>query len=169
LKLIKQILNKHRSALGDDFIAYHNHCQRVYYYAITLLLMRENKKLAITAAFHDLDIWTGNTMDYLGGSADLAKAYLAESDFSYLPDQVAFIIHQHHKLTSIKGDIESEAFRKADIIDITSGFIHYNIPMSLIASIEKTYPRNRFTRTIVKRSTRHAFLHPLRPFPMIKW
>ncbi len=56
LKLIGQILHKYRDALGPDYHAYHNHAQRVYTYATTLLLMRENKKLAIAAAFHDLDM-----------------------------------------------------------------------------------------------------------------
>ncbi|MFY0608010.1 MAG: hypothetical protein JXR10_14925 [Cyclobacteriaceae bacterium] len=169
MKLIKQILNKYRSELGVDFLAYHNHAQRVYYYAITLLLMKESKKLAIAAAFHDLDIWTGGSMDYLSGSEDLARKYLDKSDFGLLPDQIAFIIKQHHQLTRIKGDVEAEAFRKADLIDLTSGFIQFNIPMCLILTIEKTYPRERFTRIIAKKTLRHSLKNPLNPLPMIKW
>ncbi len=169
MKLIKQILNKHRKALGNDFIAYHNHAQRVYYYAITLLLMKESKKLAVSAAFHDLDIWTSGSMNYLDGSEALARQYLTRNDFGLLPDQIGFIIRNHHKLNRIKGDIEAEAFRKADLIDLTSGFIRFNIPMSLINSAETTYPRDGFTSLITKKIIIHALRNPVKPLPMIRW
>jgi len=141
----------------------------VYTYATTLLLMRENKKLAIAAAFHDLDIWISEGMDYLSGSEQLARDYLKNSDFDYLPDEVAFFIKNHHKLWPIKGNIEAEAFRKADLIDLTSGFIRYNIPESIISETERTFPRENFTRMISSKALNHAIRHPLRPFPMIKW
>jgi len=169
VKLISQILHKYRTALASDFLAYHNHCQRVYQYAITLLLMRESKKLAIAAAFHDLDIWTGKTMDYLDGSEALARKYLAEGDFEYLPDEVSFIIQQHHKLRHIKGNIEAEAFRKADLIDLTGGLIKFNLPKSLIIEAEQQFPREEFTKLITRKTLQHAWRHPGNPLPMVKW
>jgi len=169
VKLITQILHKFKAELGGEYDAYHNHAQRVYHYAITLLLMRESKKLAICAAFHDLDIWVSKQMDYLNPSVELARKYLVESDFQLLPDEISFIIHQHHKLTKIKGNIEAEAFRKADLIDLTAGKIHFNIPMSLVQSIETEYPRHNFTKLILRKTLNHARKHPLKPFPMIKW
>lgn len=169
MKLIGQILHKYRTELGDDYHAYHHHALRVYSYALTLLLMRENKKLAIAAAFHDLDIWLGRSMDYLEGSEELARDYLAQGDFPYLPDEMAFFIKNHHKLTSIKGNIEAEAFRKADLIDLTGGRIRYHLPLSIITGTEQAYPRLGFTRLIMKKTFGHALKHPLRPLPMINW
>lgn len=155
--------------MGADFDAYHNHAQRVYHYATTLLLMRESKKLAISAAFHDLDIWVNQTMNYLPGSAHLANTYLSGSDYQLLPEEIKFIISQHHKLRKIKGNIEAEAFRKADLIDLTAGKIRFNIPISIIQDLERQYPRKAFTKLILRKSFHHALNHPLNPFPMIKW
>lgn len=169
MKLITQILHKHTTELGQDYEAYHNHAQRVYYYGITFLLMRENTKLAIAAAFHDLDIWTGKSMDYIPGSVTLARRYLESSDFGILADEVGFIIKKHHKLRPIKGNIEAEAFRKADLTDLSRGHIRYNLPESIISETERKYPRLGFTKLIIKKSLGYACLNPSRPFPMIKW
>lgn len=168
-KTIKSILNLYRSALKRDFDAYHNHSQRVYYYARTLLLMSENRKLAIIAAFHDLDIWIGGNMDYLPGSVSLANKYLKANKLAFLPDEIAFIIDNHHKIRKIKGNIEAEAFRKADLIDLTSGLIKYNIPKSLIVEAERQFPRLNFTAKITKKALKHALKNPLRPFPMLRF
>ncbi|MFY0599670.1 MAG: HD domain-containing protein [Cyclobacteriaceae bacterium] len=167
-KQIKTILKTYEKHLDGDFDAYHNHALRVYYYARTLLLMKENRKLAIAAAFHDLDIWVKGDMDYLKGSAEFAKGYLKENKLSFLPDELEFIISNHHKLTRIKGNIEAEAFRKADLIDLTSGWIKFNIPNSLITEMERKVPRLNFSKIILKKVVTHAFRNPTRPFPMIR-
>ena len=169
VKLITQILHKFKDNLGPDYESYHNHAQRVYHFATTLLLMRESKKVAISAAFHDLDIWVNDNMDYLNGSENLARQYLLHTDYGLLPDEIAFIINQHHKLTKIKGNIEAEAFRKADLMDLTAGKIRFNLPLSLIRDLEDQYPRKGFTKMIFGKTFRHAVSHPLNPFPMIKW
>ena len=108
-------------------------------------------------------------MDYLPGSEQLARDYLKGGDFDYLPDEIAFFIKSHHKLWPIKGNIEAEAFRKADLIDLTGGWIRYNIPESIISETERAFPRENFTKVISSRVLKHAFRHPFRPFPMIKW
>lgn len=155
--------------MGTDFEPYLNHCYRVYFYARTLLLMRENQKLAIAAAFHDLDIWVGKKVDYLPGSVALALDYLHKNQLGYLPDEMKFIITNHHRLRPIKGNIEAEAFRKADLIDLTSGLIHFNIPLQLVSKLEVEHPRLSFTGIVTKKVFRHALTHPLKPFPMIRW
>jgi hypothetical protein len=168
-KTIKEILKPFSSELDNAFLAYHNHCQRVYYYARTFLLMNENRKLAIAAAFHDLDIWVGGNMNYLPGSTQLAKDYLKANELNYLPDEMAFIINNHHKLRKVKGNIEAEAFRKADLIDLTSGLVKYNIPKSLIVEAERKFPRLKFTSMITGKLIKHVIKHPLKPFPMVRF
>lgn len=168
-KTIKAILKGYKEHLGADYEPYLNHCERVYYYAVTLLLMRQNHKLAIAIAFHDLDAWVSSTMDYLPGSAKLAKDYIHKNELNFLPDELAFMISNHHKITPLKGNIEAEALRKADLIDLTGGWFRFNIPRSLIAETERKYPRKKFSRRIYGRLVSHAFKNPLRPFPMLKW
>lgn len=169
MKLITQILHKYATELGKDHDAYHNHAHRVYHYAVTFLLMRESRKLAIAAAFHDLDIWVGKSMDYLPGSVVLARSYLENSDFNILPDELEFIIKNHHKLRRVKGNIEAEAFRKADLTDLSGGRIRFNLPESIISETERKHPRLGFTKLVIKKSLSDAVRNPSRPFPMIKW
>lgn len=159
----------HKEALGADFEPYLNHCLRVYFYTRTLLLQKENRKLAIAIAFHDLDIWSGKSMAYLDGSSEMAVDYLQKNELSYLPDEMRFIISNHHKLTKIKGNIEAEALRKADLIDLTAGFIHFNLPLQLVAHIEVDYPRLGFTGLMTRKLLKYAIGHPMKPFPMLKW
>lgn len=155
--------------MGKDFDAYHHHCQRIYCYSKTLLLMRENKKLAIAAAFHDLSIWKDNSMDYLKGSSEECLKYLQIHQSNYLPDEFRHIICHHHQLRSIKGNIEAEAFRKSDLIDLTAGFVRFNIPKSLVQAAEEEFPRLGFSKIILKKWMGYALKNPSKPIPMIKW
>lgn len=166
--MIPNILAPYSAILGADFQGYSNHASRVYYYSITLLLMKQNKKLAIAAAFHDLDIWVNNDLDYLPGSAALACKYLKDQKLNYLPDEMQYIINNHHKMSRISGNIEAEAFRKADLIDLTGGRIKFNIPKVLIREIEDKYPRLNFSRTIAKKVIKHMLKNPLHPLPMLR-
>jgi hypothetical protein len=167
--VIGKILKRYQKHLGADYHAYVNHAERVHHYACILMLTRESKKLAIAAAFHDLDIWLHGTMDYLKGSSDLARDYLRVNRIDMLADEMAFIIEQHHKLTAIKGSPEAEAFRKADLIDLSAGVIKFNIPSSLIVETEQRFPRLGFTSLVTRKTISWALKHPLKPFPMMKW
>ena len=163
-----KILAKYRETLGDDYHAYINHVKRVYEYSCILRLTKSNDLLQIAAIFHDLDIWQNDTMDYLPGSIEIAKQYVADQKLDLDSDQLESIIRLHHKMTPIKNNPLAEAFRKADLIDLTSGLIHFNIPKSLIVDTERRYPRLGFTKMIMKKTIRWAFRHPLRPLPMMK-
>lgn len=169
MKLITQILHKHRTDLGKAYDAYHNHAQRVYHYATIFLLVRESKKMAIAAAYHDLGIWTGKSMNYLPGSVKLATAYLSQSEYGLLPDEMRFIITNHHKLRPVKGNIEAEAFRKGDLTDLTCGHIRYNLPESIITEAERKFPRLHFTKMMLRKTLKGALKHPMKPLPMIRW
>lgn len=163
-----KILAKYKEALGDDYHAYINHTKRVYEYACILRLTKSNDTLQMAAIFHDLDIWHHGTMDYLQGSTSLALSYSVEQGLEIDLTSLERCITLHHKLTSIKGDPIAEAFRKADLIDLSSGMIRFNIPRSLIVDMERRYPRLGFTKTVLKKSFVWAWRHPLKPFPMLK-
>ena len=164
-----KILAKFKSDLGEDYHAYVHHVKRVYEYACILRLEKENERLKIAAIFHDLDIWHSQTMDYLKGSATLAGAYIQHQNLLVDIPQVEMNINRHHQITKIKDNPEAEAFRKADLIDLTSGWIHFNIPKSIIVDTERRYPRLGFTSKIAKRSIQWSLRHPFRPLPMIRW
>lgn len=169
MRLITEILKPYKDQLGLDYDAYHHHAQRVYQYAITFLLVREREKIAIAAAFHDLDIWVSGSMNYLNGSVQLCKEYLAQTESGILPDEIAFFIQQHHKIRPILGNEEAEAFRKADLVDLSGGRIHFNLPKSIIWETEQNYSRLGFSKIMLRKSLLHAFKNLQNPFPMIKW
>ncbi|MFY0689580.1 MAG: hypothetical protein JXQ90_20585 [Cyclobacteriaceae bacterium] len=166
--MIDHILEPYQAQLGRDFQAYLNHAKRVYEYSCMLMLHRESKKLAIAAAFHDLDIWVGESMNYLPGSAALARKYIESNQLDLLADEVAFVIDRHHQLTPIKGNIEAEAFRKADLMDLSVGWVRFNIPKSIIIDAQRRFPRLGFTGLVTKKTMSYAVRHPLSPFPMMR-
>jgi predicted metal-dependent HD superfamily phosphohydrolase len=168
MQLITEILNPYKSQLGKYSLPYFNHATRVYEYSLILLLQKDSKKLAVAAAFHDLDVFLSNTMDYLEQSAKLATNFIVDNKLDLLSDEVAFIITHHHKLTKIKGNVEAEAFRKADLIDLAAGIIRFNLPRSIIRETESRLPRLGFSGTITKRLFKYGITHPLSPLPMVK-
>jgi len=165
---IPSILEEFKQVLSVDYSGYLNHCLRVYSYSKILLLVKEHRKMAIASAFHDLAIWTEGNMDYLDSSTLLATDYCEKKNILFLPDEIKYIINNHHKITKISDHIEAEAFRKADLIDLTAGIVRFNLPKSIIQETEKKYPRRHFTKQIFSKIIRHALLNPKSPLPMIK-
>jgi hypothetical protein len=163
-----KVLSKYKLQLGDDYHAYLNHVKRVYEYACMLRLERSSDLLMTVAIFHDLDIWAQGTMDYLSGSAQMARDYATHQSLDVDLDVLKTVIVNHHKLTRIKKQPEAEAFRKADLIDLSAGWIKFNIPKSIIVDTERRYPRLGFTRTVVSKTFAWSIRHPFKPFPMMK-
>lgn len=164
-----KILTHYKEQLGSDYQGYLNHIKRVYEYSCLLRLERENELLMIASVFHDLDLWVSNTMDYLDGSVSLALGHVKKNDLGLDANLLEQVVTQHHKLTKIKNCPEAEAFRKADLIDLTSGWIRFNIPKSIIVDTERRYPRLGFTKKVLKKSVKWSFQHPFNPFPMMKF
>ncbi|MBU2912892.1 MULTISPECIES: hypothetical protein [Reichenbachiella] len=171
---IEGILQFYTPALGADYNAYRNHVYRVYH--LTLLLNteeptpEEQAALAIAAAFHDLGIWSNHTMDYLQPSTDLAKAYLSENHSDILTPLVHDLIVTHHKISSYQGANQSliEAFRKADLMDLSFGTIRHGLPRSRYIHLREEFPFLNFQKTVFKKIMRYAIGHLNRPFPMLK-
>lgn len=163
-----KVLSNYKKELGADFHSYLNHVKRVYEYACMLRLERESELFQVAAIFHDLDIWVTGTMNYLGGSCDLAISHIQKNKLEIDQAELAKIISNHHRMTKVKDHPEAEAFRKADLIDLTAGWIRFNIPKSIIVDTERRYPRLGFTKSVLKKTGRWAVKHPFNPFPMIK-
>ena len=81
-RTLDTILSAHKAALGGDFDGYRNHAYRVANFCVAQSSRdpEQVEKIAITAAFHDLGIWTAGTFDYLQPSVNVAREYLSRSD-----------------------------------------------------------------------------------------
>jgi hypothetical protein len=170
-ELITNILSTYKNELGANFEKYHNHCCRVFVFASILSNASEDeeKQLAIASAFHDIGIWTANTLDYLEPSIKLAEKYLIHHKLEYWTDSVKEIIDNHHKLTSFKKNQLAESFRKADLIDLTFGVIKFGVSKAQIAETKKLFPALGFQPYIFKEVFKNIVRHPLNPLPIMKW
>lgn len=57
----------------------------------------DSQKLQIALAFHDLGLFTDNTVDYLPPSMTLADEYHTKQ--AKFRDEILLMIEQHHKIT----------------------------------------------------------------------
>jgi hypothetical protein len=167
---IESILLAHQTQLGADYTKYRNHLYRVFNLAVTLSNPDEEnyKALAIAAAFHDIGIWTANTFDYLDPSVELAGIYLKLNGLLHLEEPVASIINNHHKLSTYKSNNIVEAFRKADLIDLSFGLFKFGIETKQLAELNTLFPSLGFHRFIVKQALKNTLLHPVNPLPMMR-
>jgi len=169
---IEGILQFYSIALGNDYNAYRNHVYRVYHLALLLnpsdLTIEENESLAIAVSFHDLGVWTHNTMDYISPSIDLANSYMSENGMQK-NHLVSMIIGDHHKvLKSTSKNSLVETMRQADLIDLSFGIIRFGLPKNFYKTLCEDFPFLEFQKKIVWKLLSYATLHPLKPFPMMK-
>ncbi len=157
--------------LGRDLPGYRNHAYRVLNFALALApdAPDARTKLELACYFHDLGIWTDDTFDYLEPSAERAREYLRRHDLTDWSDEMTSMITEHHKITSAaaRGELV-EAFRQADLCDVSLGMIKADIPRSFIREVKRAFPNRGFHRRLVELTLRRARRHPLSPLPMIK-
>ena len=167
---IDAILHSYKTALGGDYDKYRNHVYRVF--NLTLLLSNtegdDYKALEIATAFHDIGIWTAKTFDYLEPSIALSNQYLNQNGLSGLASEVNKIINNHHKLSSYTADALVEAFRKADLIDLSFGLFSFGIKREQLKELNRLFPSLGFHRFIVWQAIKNMVRHPLNPLPMMK-
>ncbi len=169
--LIEDILDQHRPALGHHYDKYRHHVYRVVNFTELLCDKAEHDSdtLAVAAAFHDIGIWTSGTFDYLAPSVALAKEYIAGKQLSLSEETVEQIISNHHKVTTYQDNKLAEAFRKADLVDLSLGIISHGVSGKEIAGIYDTFPGEWFHRFILGEIFKNALRHPLNPLPVMKW
>lgn len=170
--LVDSVLAQYASALGHDFSAYRNHVYRIVNLCVVIAggSHTDLEKIAITAVFHDLGIWTDHTFDYLAPSISLARRYLlSHSQADWIPE-VEAMIAGHHKITRAHADPSSliEVFRRADWIDVTRGLRRFGVAPSFIASLFTQWPSARFHWRLVELAADRFRRHPLTPLPMVR-
>jgi hypothetical protein len=169
--LVTGILADYSPQLGSHFEKYHNHACRVYKLSCSLLTPSDEQKycLAVASAFHDLGIWSHHTFDYLGPSEELAQIYLTKQGKEELIPTVRACINLHHKLTPVKNNPLAEAFRKADLIDLSFGLFRFGLSAQLLQTLNQAFPKSGFHRFIAFKILENSLKKPWNPLPIVKW
>lgn len=173
IPLVDEILDQWKGTIGDDFVGYKNHVYRMIHFCLYLkeCTDEEKEKIYIAGAFHDIGIWTNNTVDYLPPSVELAQNYLQKNNKEEWSEEITLIIDLHHKLR--KCDIPEyplvELFRQGDLVDFSLGMASCGVPKSFINDVKSAFPNAGFHKMLLKIATIWFFKHPLNPAPMMKW
>jgi hypothetical protein len=166
------VLQSHEHALGADSTGYRNHCYRVVNLCVALSPDAEKdiEKLALAAAYHDIAIWTSGTFDYLQPSIRLADEHLGRSGQANWAPEINAMICEHHKIFPYRAqpDWLVEPFRKADLIDVSKGFIRFGLRRDFLHDVNSRWPSAGFHKKLVRLTVAEFQTHPLRPLPMLK-
>jgi hypothetical protein len=167
---VDDVLHDHATALGRDFVAYRNHVYRIVNLCVAIVGPSSLEKVAVAAVFHDLGIWTNGTFDYIAPSIALAHDYLVARAREEWTAEIEGMIAYHHKITrsTVDPDSLTEAFRRADWIDVTRGLRRFGIPRPFVARLFATWPSAGFHWRLVTLTLDRFRRHPLTPFPMVR-
>jgi len=125
------------------------------------------EQVAIASAYHDLGIWTHLTFNYLQPSIQLACTYLCQIKREEWIPTVSTIILDHHKITGSKGFL-AEAFRQADLMDISWGYLGHKYSRVHFLKLQATFPPAGFYRCLMIMCAKRLLSHPWSPFPMVR-
>ena len=171
--LLDELLAGYKPQLALDYDAYRNHCMRLFNFCMALAGddKAAEDKIAIAAVFHDLGIWTENTLDYLAPSQLLAQRYLEKSFKASWCKEIDAMISEHHKITRYKENPAwlVEAFRKADLIDLSGGLIRFRLPDDFVSDVLDAYPNAGFHKILARLAIKRLKTNPSSPLPMMKW
>ncbi len=154
--LAEEILESHRyRARGDDagFDAYKAHVYRVINFARALSAVSPGRddKLAIAAAFHDLAAF--DTLDYLVPSIVAQDAWLQRTGREEWSDELAVVVAEHHRLSRYRAPRPHaelvEAVRRADLIDVSQGFIRFGLPKAFVKEVRGTFDAGVFFSRVI--------------------
>lgn len=173
IPLIDQILDEWKDDLKADYEGYKNHVYRMVHFCLALkeCSEEEHKKIEIAGAFHDLGIWSHDTVDYLPPSIELAQAYLQEHQLENWSQEIKLMIDLHHRIRPYKDDRYPlvELFRRADLVDVSLGFIKNGIPKGYIKEVKSQFPNAGFHKRLGELTVLQLKRDPFNPAPMMKW
>ena len=154
-------------------MGYRNHCMRVFHFTRALApeVPDRDRKIAIAAYFHDLGIWTADTLDYLAPSMALARAHLREYGPASWIAEIDAMISEHHKITPFRDpDFPLvEPFRLADRADVSCGLWRSGLDADFVRAVQDAYPDAGFHRRLLQLGARRLREAPWDPLPMLKW
>jgi hypothetical protein len=172
--LVEQIFDGHRDhARGDDagYDGYRGHAYRVL--NLTRAIAPDDPdgddKLAVAAAFHDLDAFT--SLDYLASSIRAQDAWLQSTGRADWGPQLAVVVAEHHRVTRCRGAYAplAEAFRRADLADLSQGLVCSGIPRAHVRAVRAAFDVGPFfTRVVPRAIVRNLAHRPLDPLPHLR-
>ncbi|GDY24841.1 phosphohydrolase [Agarivorans sp. Toyoura001] len=173
ITLLDEILAPYKTQIGEDYLAYKNHVLRMLNICFYLANpdQQQTQKLIIAAAFHDIGLWTNNTVDYLPPSLIHAERYLQQQNLGEWSEEIALIIDQHHKVRAFTDPRYPlvEYFRQADLVDFSLGLVKHGVPVNFIKQLKQTLPNHGFHKMLLRRTWQRIKQQPFSPAPMMKW
>ena len=173
IPLLEEILSQWQETIGRDYEGYKNHVYRMIHYCFAFkdCNEEEREKIIIAAAFHDIGIWTKNTLDYIPPSISPAMEYLNKKNLNNWSTEIKLMIAEHHKVKQVRRDAYPlvEVFRKGDLVDFSLGLFKFGIPKNDIQKLKAQFPNAGFHKNLGKLALQRFIRHPLNPFPMMKW
>jgi hypothetical protein len=168
--LIDETLDAFRAAIAGDATAYRGHVYRVFNVCRALAADAADRddKIAYAAAFHDLGIWSDRTVDYLPPSSRRLRERLERDGRTAWSRELSDMVDFHHKLLPVRGADLVEAFRRADLVDLSLGLVTFGLPRGWLRELATTFPAAGFHGRVVQLVGGWAVRHPLRPFPMLR-
>lgn len=170
-KIVDDLMLNFKLVIGADYERYRNHACRVFLNCILLDMKNGNEeKYAIASVFHDIGIWTSQTIDYLDPSIEQVNVYLTEIGKSEWIEELGLMIYWHHKVTGYEGAFKETVtnFRKADWIDVSLGLLTFGGDKKTIRENRKKLPNLNFHMFLVKEIFQNFLKHPFNPLPMFK-
>ena len=173
IALLEELLGPWRAALGKDYEAYRNHVYRMVHFCFALHPCDEQqqRKVIIAGCFHDLGIWSDHTIDYLPPSARLARDYLQRHGLQDWAPEVGLMIEMHHKLRPYLNLHHPlvEAFRKADMVDVSLGLVKSGLPAAYVRAVKRQFPNAGFHKKLMRLAGNWFSRHPLSAPPFMRW
>lgn len=171
--LLDAILESWKPQLGADLVPYRNHCYRMLNFTLALHPCSDEdlQKAQIAGAFHDLGIWSDDTIDYLPPSVKRARDYLAAKGLQAWSEEVELLVDEHHKLRAYKDPRFPlvEAFRKADLVDVSLGLVKFGLSGEFVRGVKAQFPNEGFHKRLMGLAGGWFKQHPLSPPPFLKW
>jgi hypothetical protein len=168
--VLEDVLGTWAEALGNARAGYSGHAYRVFNIARRVIGTDDNNDaLAIAAAFHDLGIWSDKTFDYLAPSSARAQTHIEAEKSGISADLVAELIENHHRLRRVRNSAVVEAFRQADLVDVTAGLYRAGVGREFLRELTTAFPYSGFHGILIKTALAWFVRHPLRPFPMLRF
>ena len=165
---------QYKQIIAGDYIPYKNHVCRVINFCFQLrqdMDDEQQEKVIIAGCFHDIGIWTDDTLDYLPPSVSAAKAYLHRTGRLACSGEIELMISLHHKLHRYedKANPLVEVFRRADLVDVSLGMIKFGLSPDIVENIKDMFPNKGFHKRLTLLAAREFCRHPFRPLPFLKW
>lgn len=101
----------------------------------------------------------------------MAREYTRTHLDKDLPDVIEEMILNHHKLREYRHGRNSkqiEIFRKADWIDVTKGYMLFNVTKEEYQKILDEHPYGKFRSILIAKTIENVMKNPTNPFPMFK-